>query len=331
MTTKIISIAYFFPKNALTNTELSNKFPDWTSDRIEEKIGIKQRHYVDENQTSLDIAEEACNNLFKIINKELIDFILLCTQSPDYFLPTSACILQDRLGLKKEVGALDYNLGCSGFIYGLALSKGLISSGIASNVLLVTAETYSKFIHPEDKANLSIFGDGATATLVSSSDRDQIKEFVLGTDGSGYRNLIVEVGGLRSRKGEELTHINENGIFQSPGNLFMNGPEIFNFTIEVIPLLIEHTLQKNSLKLDDINYFIFHQANKYILDYLRKKLKIPKEKFYSNMLMTGNTVSSTIPIALKDCLETGIINNGDKVMLVGFGVGYSWGATIIEI
>ncbi len=331
MSAKIEKISYYLPEKVLTNHDIENQFHDWPASKIEEKIGIRQRHQASANETSLDMAQQVCIELFQSIDKDSIDFILLCTQSPDYFLPTSACILQDRIGLKKEVGALDFNLGCSGFIYGLALAKGLISSDIASNVLLITAETYSKFIHPEDKANLSIFGDAATATIVSTSDHDQIKKFVLGTDGSGYRNLIVEYGGLRIPKGEEASHVNDDGIFQSPGNLFMNGPEIFNFTIEAIPPLIEQTLRKNSLQLEDIDYFIFHQANKYMLEYLRKKLKIPQEKFYSNMLMTGNTVSSTIPIAFKDCLETGIIKKGDKVMLVGFGVGYSWGSTIIEI
>jgi len=331
MSAKIEHIKYFLPEKIFTNQDIESKFPDWTAQKIEEKIGIRQRHHVLADETSLDMAEKACKILFTTFDKEKIDFILLCTQSPDFFLPTSACILQNRLGLKNEVGALDFNLGCSGFIYGLALAKGLIESGTARNVLLVTSETYSKYIHPEDKANISIFGDAATATVITFSNHNNIRKFVLGTDGSGYRNLIVEYGGMRMQKGEESIKINDEGIFQSPSNLFMNGPEIFNFTIEAIPPLIEQTLRKNSINMVDVDYFIFHQANKYMLDYLRKKLKIPQEKFHNNMLLTGNTVSSTIPIAFSDLLESNTIKVGDIIMLVGFGVGYSWGATIIEI
>jgi 3-oxoacyl-[acyl-carrier-protein] synthase III len=323
---------YYLPESIYSNSDLEKEFPDWTADKIEAKIGIRERHIVRSSETALDLAYEASKKVLQDFDQEKIDFVLLCTQSPDYFLPTSACILQDRLGLRKDIGALDFNLGCSGFIYGLALAKSLINTGIATNVLLVTAETYSKHIHSKDRANRSIFGDGAAATIIEQSDTGKIHEFVLGTDGSGRNNLIVSSGGMRQPYQESAEgQTDENGNFYSPNHLYMNGPEIFNFTIENIPPLVEAVLKKNNLTPEQIDYFIFHQANKYMLDYLRKKSKIPSEKYYNNMLSTGNTVSATIPIALKECIAQKNIHQGNKIMLVGFGVGYSMGAVIIDL
>ena len=229
-------------------------------------------------------------------------------------------------------GALDFNLGCSGFIYGLAMAKGLIRSEIANNAILVTSETYSKHIHPQDRANRSIFGDGAAATLLTKEDVSKIFDFELGTDGQGKQNLIVESGAMRKQKDPgKIPFIDENGNFFSSDHLYMNGPEIFNFTIEKVPLVVSNVLYKNNLNIGEIDYFIFHQANKYMLEYLRKKIKIPPEKFYNDILMTGNTVSATIPIAIKNAWDNHLIKSGNKLLLVGFGVGYSWGATIITL
>ncbi|WP_419869187.1 3-oxoacyl-ACP synthase III family protein [Chryseobacterium sp. CT-SW4] len=321
---KIYNINYYLPKNILTNNCLEKIFPEWSSEKIKEKIGIVQRHITSENETALDMALKASEELLDNYDRNKIDFILFCTQSPDYFLPTTACILQDKLGLRKDIGATDFNLGCSGFVYGLALAKGLISAGIANNILLVTSEAYTKYIHPKDKANRSIFGDAASATIIEKAETSPDYQFCLGTDGNGAENLIVKKGAFK--KNFALNPENEFG----PENLYMNGPEIFNFTIENIPKLVTNTLQKNNLEMDQIDYFVFHQANSYMLNYLRKKTKIPKEKFYINMEETGNTVSATIPIALKNMMDKKMIKPGDKIFLAGFGVGYSWGATIIE-
>jgi 3-oxoacyl-[acyl-carrier-protein] synthase III len=329
---EINAIEYYLPKNVVNNELLAKEFPEWDAEKITDKIGIKQRHVVANDETALDLAFFASEKVLKSFDKDLIDFILLCTQSPDYYLPTSACILQNRLDLKTSIGALDFNLGCSGFIYGLALAKGLIQARIATNVLLVTAETYSKHIHPKDRANRSIFGDGAAATIISEAALNKIFEFELGTDGSGMNNLIVHNGAFRNKfNSSEKDKIDESGNLSNNNYLYMNGPEIFNFTIENVPDLVNKVLVKNSLSLESIDYVIFHQANKYLLDYLRKKIKIPIGKFYQNMENTGNTVSSTIPISLKDCFERNLVKTGDKVLLAGFGVGYSWGATIIQV
>jgi len=329
MKASIKLIEYYLPEKIVNNSQLEKEFPGWSGQEIEKKVGIRERHVTGESETALDLAVNASQKILNNYDKEKIDFILLCTQSPDYLLPSSACILQDRLGLRKGIGALDYTLGCSGFVYGLALSKGLIHSGIARSVLLVMAETYTKHIHPSDISNRTIFGDGAVATIIEASEQNKIFNFSLGTDGSGAKNLIVPNSG--ARKNTSGSPNVDTGEFSRENNLYMNGPEIFNFTIEAVPQLVRDTLSKNDMTIEKIDYVIFHQANKFMIDYLRKKIKIPESKFYSNIMKTGNIVSGTIPLALKDSLDKGIVKPGDTVLLAGFGVGYSWAGTIIKI
>lgn len=330
----IKAISYYLPEKTLTNEQLAEVYEDWLPEKIFEKTGINSRHIAAENETALDLGIKACKRLFSEYDIEAkdIDFVLLATQSPDYFLPTSACILQNELGIPTTAGALDFNLGCSAYIYGLALSKSIIISGISRNVLLVTAETYSKHINPMDRSTRTIFGDGAAASLICEGNSGKIGAFALGSDGSGAKHLIIPAGALRLPKSELTKNEiqDDKGCTRSADNLFMDGPEIFNFTIDVVPKCVKDALEKNKLSLQDIDMFVFHQANKYMLDYLRRKLRIPEEKFYVNIENIGNTVSASIPIALAKATEEKRINKGDKVMLVGFGVGLSWGATIIE-
>lgn len=332
MSCKITKIEYYLPENILTNDDIAARFPDWDPEKIEEKVGIKERHFVKEDETALDIGLKAAELVLKNYDKSKIDFLLYCTQSTEYYLPTSACILQDKLSLRTDIGALDFNLGCSGFIYGLAMAKSFINSSLVNNVLLITSETYTKHINPKDKSNLTIFGDGAAAIIIEKSDKSGIDEFSLGTDGSGYDNLIIPNGGLKNRYDPNADIIDDgSGSLRNENNLYMNGPEIFNFTIKSVPIVVEQCLAKNHTTIDELDYVIFHQANKYMINYLRKKINIPQEKFCIDLKYTGNTVSATIPIALKNAIENKTVKSGDKILLVGFGVGYSWGATIIEL
>lgn len=332
MHASIRSIAYHLPERVTDNRQLEREFSSWSADKIEKKTGIRERHISGLRETALDLAVKASERVLADGDRSEIDFILFCTQSPDHYLPPNACILQDRLGLGTHTGAFDFNLGCSGFVYGLALAKGLIRSGSASCVLLVTSETYTKHIHPQDKGNRTIFGDAAAATVVAASEREGVLEFALGTDGSGFEHLIVPNGGLRHRYDPRAEIIDDGtGSPRTDNHLFMNGPEIFNFTIEAVPKVVHQVLRKNDTRLEDLDYVVFHQANKYIIEYLRKKLSIPEEKFYNRLAHTGNTVSSTIPIAMRDAMDAGWIGKGDRVLLVGFGVGLSWGATIVEM
>lgn len=327
----ITNIEYVYPKKVITNKQLSQEFPDYDFDKFENKVGIKERYIVSANETALDLACKAVEKLFSNgVNKDSIDYILYCTQTPEYILPTTACILQNKIGLKTNIGAFDFNLGCSGYTYGLSFAKSLIDSGQAENVLLVTAEVYSKHIYIKDRTNRSIFGDAATATIITKTKKDNISNFKFGTDGSGYDKLIIKNGGDKNRY-DYNSEIKEYGTGNrySDNHIYMNGPEIFNFTAKEIPTFTKSLLIENNYENKDISQFIFHQANAFMLNFMRRRLKIDEEKFYINLEKGGNTVSNTIPIALKEYSQS--ITKPEKIVLVGFGVGLSWSGGIISL
>ena len=328
----ILGIEYALPEKVITNEELAKLFANWSAEKIYNKTGIQSRHVTTENETAADLAVVAAQKLIEknIVPKDDIDFILCVTQSPDYKLPTTACTIQDRLGLQKRCGAFDINLGCSGYIYGLAVAKSLVETGIANNVLLITAETYSKHINPLDKSTRTIFGDGAAATLIGHGGME-IGSFDLGTDGSGKDFLIIPTGGARKACTPETAVEKETeGNVRSEDNLFMSGADIFEFTIREVPASVKRIMKKEGLKKDDIGLYVFHQANQFMLDFLVKLMKVDKQKFYMNFADTGNTVSASIPIAFKRALDEGVIKPNQTIVLCGFGVGLSWGSTVIR-
>lgn len=332
---KITAIEYVLPAQTLSNEDLERDFPEWNVDKIFGKTGINKRQVVGVNECASDLAFKACEKLIDAVDLDRsdIDFIILCTQSPDYFLPATACILQDRLGLSTRCGAFDFNQGCSGFVYGLGLAKGLIETGQAKNILLVTADTYSKYIHPADKSVRTLFGDAAAATLIQAvAGGPFIDRFRYGTDGAGAKNLIVPIGGARSpsalNPSPEL-YADDSGNARTDANLYMNGAAIFEFSMTRIPQLMA-SMFDDSFSIDDVDLFAFHQANKFMLDSLRRRLKLPAEKFISEFEHCGNTVSSSIPIALKESLDKGVLSVGNTVVCVGFGVGYSWAGCVIK-
>lgn len=327
----IEAISYYLPERTLNNNELVQQHPEWNVEKIALKTGIQTRHIAANDEFASDMAVKAAKKLFLEynINPDEIDFLLYCTQSPDYFIPTTACILQSKLNLPVKCGALDFNLGCSGFIYGLSIAKGLIFSNIAKKVLLITSETYSKYIHDKDKSNKTIFGDASAATLISKDSKGfEILDFALGTDGNGAENLIVKNGGIRHKNDKGSDIYGENNVFHHNNDfLYMNGGAIFKFTSDKIPTVVDEILEKNNLQKSDIDYFVFHQANKYILDNIRKKADIIEEKFIYYIENVGNTVSNTIPIALKEeCFN----KRYGKFLLTGYGVGYSWGGCVLN-
>lgn len=333
----IKAITSFLPAGKLTNEQLAEEFGDWHAGQILSKTGVAVRGVASVDETASDLGVAAGKRLFEsgACTPDEIDFLLFCTQSPDYFTPTTACGMQDRLSLKTSCGAIDFNQGCSGYVYGLTLAKSLIEGGSASNVLLITADTYTKFINRRDRSIRTLFGDGAAATLVSAveSDSEMIGPFVLGTDGRGAHQIIVPAGGLRCPPTPEtaIEKEDEAGNWRSAQNLYMNGADVFGFALRTVPPAVDQLLEKAGLTLDQVDFFVLHQANKFILERLRGKMKIPVEKFWIDMENCGNTVSSTIPIALESAIDQKRINPGDRVALVGFGVGYSWGATMVEI
>jgi 3-oxoacyl-[acyl-carrier-protein] synthase-3 len=336
MNARIRAVEYAVPERVLTTEELAAEFPNWSVAKIDEKTGIRQRHVAAPDECASDLGVAAAQALFDsgACAAKDIDFLLFCTQSPDYFLPTTACLIQDRLGLPTSAGALDFNLGCSGYVYGLGLAQGLLATGQASSLLLITADTYSKFIHPRDRSVRTIFGDAAAATWLTADGGGEasIGPFVYGTDGRGGPNLIVPSGGMRKPRTEATAAetTDDSGNVRSADNIFMNGPEVFEFTMDAVPVMIRELLKKSSLTWEDIDLVIFHQANLYMLKHLRQSLKIPEEKFWLALAKCGNTVSSTIPIALHEALSAGRVREGSRILLAGFGVGYSWGATIVR-
>jgi len=315
-------IAIHLPERVETNDMLQEQFPRWDLALIEEKTGIRQRHIAEPQETASDLAVKAAQKLFETesIQPESIDFLLLCTQTPDYPLPTTACLIQDRLGLKTGCGAMDFNLGCSGYVYGLALADGLIQSGVAKNILLLTAETYSKYIDEDDRSLRTIFGDGAAATLVNSSNRQTLRGFQFGSDGSGGDMLLVADGGQRAA--EHAIRPRHRKRWKS--RLYMDGPSLINFTVDAIPQLVSEILTANQMADADIDKYLMHQATWKMLDQLRTKMEISPERLPIDLADIGNTVSCTLPILIDRLRKRGEIDAASVNMLVGFGVGLSW-------
>lgn len=320
MKVEIKTIEYYLPPQTEDGNALKRDNPDWRIEEIEQKTGISVRHVADSKQTAMDMATLAAQKLFASgVQKEEIDFLVFVTQSPDYVLPTSACILQDILGLKKSCMAFDVNLGCSGFIYGLAIGGALSEAGLGKKGLLICSETYTKYIDKSDRICRPLFSDGAAVVLLGPSIFDNLGPFEMGTDGSGYSDLIVHSSGARILDQRQKEH-----------KLFMDGPKVFMFTMDMVPKCVTALLEKSQKAIDDIDLFIFHQANKMIIDNIINKLKIPEEKVFMNYQKIGNTVSASIPIAVKDALDERCFKKGDQLMLVGFGVGYSWGGCLVR-
>lgn len=326
---RIAGIGVYIPERILNNDELANEFPTWSAAKIFQKTGIRERRVAAENETASDMGIKAAESLFENedVTREEIDFLIFCTQAPDYILPTTACVMQSKLGLSKECGAFDMNLGCSGYVYGLSIADALISSGSAKNVLLITSDTYSKYINPKDKSVRTLFGDAAAATLITPSEgRGIMGPFVFGTDGSGYRDLIVETGMYREQRTQESSVVIEDefGNARSRDDLFMNGSEVLLFSLREVPKSIDEVLKRRGWSIDEVDKFVLHQANSFLINALTKKIGVHKGKVPICVEDVGNTVSSSIPLALKKLSDSGEVSRGDKIVLSGFGVGYSW-------
>jgi 3-oxoacyl-[acyl-carrier-protein] synthase-3 len=331
------AISHYLPAGVLTNDDLAARFPGLKIDDLTRLTGVERRHIASPGETSADMAVSAAEKLFAEhhIDRGSIDFILFNTQWSDYITPASACIIQDRLGIPRNAGALDISQGCTGYIYGLSLAKGLIGTGSARRVLLLTSDTITRSVHPLDRSNQAIFGDAAAATLISATGDEKgphIGQFVFGTDGSGYQEIIIKHGGARYPlpKYQQDDYTDSYGNLRNDACFYMNGAAIFSFSVKIVPEILSRTLEANHLKLEETDFFAFHQANRIILETIIKKNKIPWEKTLIHLENCGNTVSSTIPLALYHALQEGRIRKGDKVLLAGFGVGLSWGGGVVE-
>lgn len=314
---------YFLPKKK----ELNDKILMQSGKSISEinnmvaKIGIKSRQISGKNQFSTDLAIEASRGILKKFDKNKIDFLIYCTNTPDYLLPSNSCIIHEKLKLKKTCGSFDIGLACSGYVYSLTVAKSLIHSNTANNILLLTSDTYSKFIPLNDFKNRILFGDGSSATIISSKKNSksfEILQSTHGTDGSGSHFAIIKNFGNKFRNSQN----------NKDNNLHIDGPGLYNFALNVVPNGVNNFINKIRIKKNSIDYYIFHQANKFMIDGLINIMKIDKKKVIIDMRQTGNTVSTSIPIIIKKFEDK--FKKNDRILLVGFGGGLSWGITLIK-
>ncbi|NLX54976.1 MAG: ketoacyl-ACP synthase III [Planctomycetaceae bacterium] len=315
-------IAIHLPERVETNDQLQAEFPSWDLKLIYEKTGIFARHIAAPDECASDLGVQAAEKLFRQydIDRSSIDFLLFCTQTPDYPLPTTACLMQERLQLRRSIGAIDFNLGCSGYVYGLALADGLIRTGSVARVLLITAETYTKFIHREDRSLRTIFGDGASATLVEAADVPSLTGFRYGTDGSGADTLLMTKGGARAPHQAHRPRHRQRW----DSALYMDGPALITFTVDAVPQLIAEVLRAAGWERSDIDYYLVHQATYKMMTYLNERLELDQRQMPIVLEDCGNTVSSTIPIVIDRLRSDGRLRAGVRSLLVAFGVGWSW-------
>lgn len=308
---QITNIEFVLGNKTETIQDLGKHNPDWIIDKLKDKIGIESRPVIDNNENEKTLVLDACNKLFHNTDKNNVDGIIHVSQSAFSRLPTSACIIQDEIGLPKNLMAFDLIQGCSGFVYGLSAATAMMQQNALKKVLIVCADTYSKYIPLNDRTNRPIFADGAAAAIVENTGEGSIGPFSFFTDGSGGDLLTLQ----EKNGGEEL---------------FMDGKQVLKFSVREVPKVFDNLLSKAHLEKRDIDLFVFHQASAVILRQLKNKLNIPDEKWFQNIKNIGNTVSATIPIAIKQAIDGGLYKKNMNIMLMGFGVGLSVAGCILK-
>ena len=318
----------------VTNQDLHDEFPNWDIDRVVKKSGVLKRHIATKNETALDLSIKACEKLFSNESKEDIDGIIYCTQSPDYIMPSNCFFLQDHLNLSEDIFALDFNHACTGYIYSLAIAHSFLLSGLGRKILLVNADTYSKYINKNDRSTRVLFGDGAAVSIIESTkSQSGIIDIDLASRGKGYDKFWIQAGGLRIPKSKETSVElrDKSGNVRSKNDITMDGMEVWSFINSVAPKQILSLLERNNLNKSEVSLFIFHQASKMTLDSLMRILQLENDQFFTNIKEIGNTVSASIPIAIKDAMDQGKLKKGQHVVLSGFGVGLSYGTILMKI
>ena len=308
--TRIASTYYLLGNKKESLKDLCIENSDWNYEKLFLKTGIKHRHILDKNETPEDLSLRAAKLCLKNSSKKNIDGILYVSQSPSKPLPTRACLIQDKLGITKNSLAFDINQGCSGFVYSLSLASSLINNDMAERILIICSDHYSKYISRNDRTCRPIFSDAAAATIVEKSKKKTIGPFIFKTDGSGGKHLMVK----------------NKGNF---GSLYMNGPKVLKFSLDLVPLATKELLKKASLSQEDVGLFLFHQASAVVLNKLKDRLKIKDSQWFMDIENFGNTVSATIPIAISNLRNNRKFPNNKKICLMGFGVGLSVAGCIL--
>jgi len=331
MGSEIQHISYCLSSNVITNDDLLKDFPEFTTKDIVKRTGVKTRYNTSENILGSDLAIEAAEKLFdeSSFTKEEVEFIIYCSGGHDYIAPMNICIVQEKLGLRNDIGAVDLPAGCSAFTNAIGVAKALVESGQSRNVLLLFGETPSLVSHPKDFALRTLFSDAGAAVWIAQSDQNHIGQVIYGVDGKGVKHLLVERSSLRGPIDQSWLTENKDVGGMPRGQMKMDGIEILSFSLKEVPKLVENILIKNKLLKEDIDLFVFHQASNIILKSIQRKLRIEEEKMAYYIEEFGNTVSISIPLALKQAMIEGRIRKGNKVLVAGYGIGFSWSGTIL--
>jgi 3-oxoacyl-[acyl-carrier-protein] synthase-3 len=326
---KIVGLASAVPSTLIDISQEESNFGKEKILRLAKSSGLKQKYIANSSVCTSDLCLLAAKKLIKDLSwkKESIDFLIFVSQTPDYVLPATACVLQKKLGLFSKVVAFDINLGCSGFVYGLWTISNFLSNNKGRGLLLV-GDTISKIASPDDISVKPLFGDAGTATALEYNSKTNKSFFCLGTDGEGYKNLIVPAGSFRNKSNKitKQRKIRFDKNIRSDEDLYMNGGKIFEFTLERVEPMVNKVLKMSKWDYKNIDFFIFHQANKFMIDHLVNKMDIPKNKVLYTIEKFGNTSSASIPLSITDKLQGKIDKKNLKIVMTGFGVGYSFGA-----
>ena len=330
----IYALDYYLAPSILSNKDLNIQNPGWDMDKATERSGVFSRPIAPDGVTALDLAFQAVKKLLQTAPDILVglDGLIFCTQTPDYLLPSNSNLLHGLLDLPSNIMALDINHACSGYPYAIGIAKSLIKSKMVTRVLVVTGDTYSRLIHPLDRSVRPLFGDAASASIISAGNNLIIDDQSFGTAGKLASRFIVENGGMRHlQKNTTEVHLDSAQRVHSPDHIQMDGMGVLSFFNKVVPVSIQEILARNQLSVKDINYFLLHQASQLALDSLRKSLGVSSEKVIIDMSDTGNLVSSSIPVLLKRSMDKGLLKKGDRIILSGFGVGLSWGTVLVTV
>ncbi len=334
MNTRIRRIEYQLPEREVTNQEFQKTHPEWDMNAVAERAGVEVRYFSAPDETALDLAEKACLKVFENDPEALenVGALIFCTQTPDHTLPSNACLLHGRLGMKEGVLAFDVAMGCSGFVNALSLAHGFIQSRQADSVLVVTGDTLSKRVSDDDRSIAVLFGDGVAATLVEMSDEEGLIDVESATAGKYWDRIMIPAGGSRMPHSEETSIPEEDsrGNIRTKNDIWMDGLSVLGLVNTRVPSQIQKLLQRNQSTIDDVDLFVFHQASKIMLDSLVARLGVKPEKHFHNVAKVGNTVSASIPIALKDASDQGLVSPGDLVLISGFGVGLAWATALLR-
>jgi 3-oxoacyl-[acyl-carrier-protein] synthase-3 len=333
MAVGITAVGYHVPDGRLTHEELCERFGTEQMNRTVQLTGIRERRVAKDGECASDLAFKAAEDLFERtgIDRGSIDLVTFATQTPDYLLPTTACILQNRLGLPKTAAAFDINLGCSQYLYSLGVAHGMLTAGTVKRALVMTGDTVSRILNPKDRAVVPLFGDAGTATILEARPEGGFLGFDFGTDGSGAEALIWPASGLRLPRSPEtaIEETDKSGSTRSKNDMFMDGSAIYVFTLRTVSETVKRVLDKTGLTVGDIDLFVFHQASKMIVDSAARKLGLPADKIHMKLADVGNSGGSTVAIALADALAQGKVKPGMKIVLTAFGVGLSWGSAVL--